>query len=206
MEFIYQGILLGLSLSVLIGPLFVAQSQATLSIGFRAGMMLNLGIWISDVVISYTCFLFIKELGELVNHPDFRIYLGIAGVIVLMLIGFGLMFRKYRESDLDIGYSAKAGLNSFIKGFLVNTINPFTFTFWITVSTSYIIAQNATNSEALTLINSILAVIIITDTTKVYFAKRIKSILKPSMIVKLSQISGAVLVILSFLLLWRVTR
>jgi threonine/homoserine/homoserine lactone efflux protein len=206
MESVYQGILLGLSLSVLIGPIFVGQSQITLAYGLRSGMMFNLGIWLSDVLISFGSYIFVRELRDLINHPDFRWYMGIAGVVVLASIGFGLMFRKYNKEQLEASFSIKKGLNHMMKGFLINTINPFTFIFWISVCTTYILAANATNAAAMTLIVTILLMIVITDSIKVYFAKRLKNILTPPTIVKLSQISGGLLVILSFVLFWRISR
>jgi threonine/homoserine/homoserine lactone efflux protein len=206
MEYFYQGLILGLSLSVLIGPLFVAQTQATLNSGLRAGVLVNAGIWLSDIIVSVSCFVFIKEIRDVVDNPSFKAYVGIAGVIILLIIGIGLILRKEEKLKTIKKYSTKNVLGYMSKGFLVNTVNPFTFGFWITVSTTNLITANASNKQATILIGTTLAVIMITDTLKVVFAKVLKKYMTASTIKKLSQISGAVMVVLAMLLLWRVIR
>lgn len=206
MEYFYQGLVLGLSLSVLIGPLFVAQSQATLSTGLRAGALVNVGIWMSDILVSISCFYFVKEIRDVVNNPYFKEYVGYAGALVLFVIGFGLILRKEQQLVENVKYSKKNIAGFVSKGFLVNTINPFTFGFWITVSTANLITANASTKEATILIGTTLAVIMITDTLKIVFAKYLKKYMDAAMIKKLSQISGAVMIVLALLLIWRVIK
>ncbi len=47
-----EGMLLGFTLSLMIGPLFFAIVQAGLAGGFRAGAMMAAGIWISDLLFA----------------------------------------------------------------------------------------------------------------------------------------------------------
>ena len=182
MEYFYQGLVLGLSLSVLIGPLFVAQSQATLSTGLRAGALVNVGIWISDVLVSVSCFYFVKEIRDVVDNPYFKEYVGYAGALVLLIIGFGLILRKEQQLVENQKYTKRSVAGFITKGFLVNTINPFTFGFWITVSTANLITVNASTQQATILIGTTLFVIMTTDTLKIIFAKYLKQYMNASLI------------------------
>ena len=48
---IWEGILYGLTLTILLGPIFVALTQTGIEKGITAGILVGSGIWISDIVI-----------------------------------------------------------------------------------------------------------------------------------------------------------
>ena len=50
MNLIWQGILLGLGLSVLVGPLIFLYIQVGIQFGFRSAFFLGLGAWMSDLM------------------------------------------------------------------------------------------------------------------------------------------------------------
>ena len=83
-----QGIVLGLSLSFMIGPLLFAILQAGIERGFRAGLAVAGGIWLSDVLYVVALRFGMDGLTALTAMPGFRLWAGIAGGLVLA--GFGL--------------------------------------------------------------------------------------------------------------------
>jgi len=206
MEIVGQGIILGLGLSILIGPIFVAQSQASFTLGFYGGMMINFGVWTSDLIISLCSLYFVEEMRGLSRHPVFIHSVGIAGATLLLIIGLFLLFKKVNIPMNHEKSPPRTSGRLILKGFLVNTLNPFTFSFWMGVMSSYVIYQNLSRSQGFILITSILAVIMATDSLKVYFAHRLSKKLNKELVSRFNRISGAVFVIFALALIFRLSE
>ena len=67
MNLILDGLLLGLTLAILLGPIFVALTQTGIQRGVRAGLSVGTGIWISDILVIVTAYFFIKEIDEIAH-------------------------------------------------------------------------------------------------------------------------------------------
>ena len=127
---LWNGILLGLALSILVGPLLFALIQVSIEQGIKAGIWVALGIWLSDTLFLVGIGLSINQISELVVSPLFRPIVGVLGGFVLIVIGVSMFISKPTNIDAPhfelISSRWKLGLN----GFLINTINPFTVIFW----------------------------------------------------------------------------
>ncbi len=190
MQFILEGLLFGLFLSLSLGPIFIALTQTAVEKGGRAGMTVGLGVWISDVLIVSFTYLFIKRISATVESESFQFWLGMAGGIVMILFGLGSIFKRV-ELDLNQRkHEYKDYLGFWLKGFLVNTINPFTFLFWLSTISTYIIGRKINNTEAMIFLGSILFMIVFSDVMKVILAKSIRTKLKSSHIQRFSQVAG----------------
>jgi len=125
----------------------------------------------------------------------------------LVLITFGIAtFLKKSTFDKDEPrqkLSKRNYLGFFTKGFLVNTVNPFTFIFWISVISTYVLGRGIDNTEAVLFFGSILFVIVTTDILKVVLAKVIRQKLKANHIDMFSKVAGVVLFIFGVGLLVR---
>ncbi|TNE62577.1 MAG: hypothetical protein EP344_04970, partial [Bacteroidetes bacterium] len=91
---IFQGALLGLSLSFMVGPLLFAIVQASLERGFRAGFALAAGIWTSDGLYILLVIKGVDALETLTSLPNFRLWAGLLGGLVLVLFGIGTLLRR----------------------------------------------------------------------------------------------------------------
>jgi len=190
MQFILEGLLFGLFLSLSLGPIFIALTQTAVEKGGRAGMTVGLGVWISDILIVFFTYLFIKRISATVESESFQFWLGMAGGIVMILFGLGSIFKRV-ELDLNQRkHLYKDYLGFWLKGFLVNTINPFTFLFWLSTISTYIIGRKINNTEAMIFLGSILCMIVFSDSVKVILAKSIRTKLKSSHIQRFSQVAG----------------
>ena len=201
MDLIWQGILLGLGLTILVGPLLVVYLQLGIEKGLKAGLTVALGVWVSDVLFIIAMYFGLHYIQRLISIEGFENWLGLGGAIVLILLGIGLWLQKAQEVNIDSGtrHSYKSYIGYFVKGFLVNTLNPFPFFFWSGVMTSYF-SNNHDIVDISLLFGSILMTIIITDSLKVYLAKRLRPVLTAKNILRLRYVSGIVLFILgSFL-------
>ena len=191
---IWEGILYGLTLTILLGPIFVALTQTGIEKGIRAGLLVGLGIWTSDILIITFLIMIMGNLTPSYFEGDFKLYFGIGGGIILILFGIGTARKKSNFLDEKVSFSARSVGGYWLKGFLVNTINPFTFIFWTTLITSYVIVKNLTLNESIIFFGSIIATIMITDSLKVVGAKAIRKKLSKEKVDLISKIAGIALI------------
>lgn len=199
--YVLEGILFGLTLTVLLGPIFIALTQTAIEKGGRAGMMVGLGVWCSDTLIISMTYLFIQIISKTVHSEDFKFYLGTLGGVVLMAFGVGAFFKKISLSEERQKYSKRHYAGFWLKGFIVNTFNPFTFVFWIGVISTYVIGREISSRYAWVFLISIMITIILTDSMKVGLAKMIRHKLQENHMVWFSRVAGVALFIFGVYLL-----
>ena len=207
MELFIQGIIWGLGLAILVGPLLFALIQESIERGWVAGLMVGLGIWVSDALFIAAVYFGMNSILEITNWSGFELTLGIAGCIILLVVGFGTIFGKPPEFNMEEknkGQQAKSYGALWLKGFLINTINPFTFVFWFTVTPTVILKAEADEFGMISFYAGILGTILFTDSLKIFLAKLIRKKLQPKHILKMRKISGSALVIFGIILLVRV--
>ena len=208
MHLIFDGIKLGLILAILVGPIFFALIQAGVEQGIRAGAMVGLGIWVSDVLFIFGAYFGVSYVTRLVESPEFALYLGIAGSITLTLFGLGALLTAPKAGGkpqwTKNTFRASSYFSLWMKGFLINTINPFTSFFWIGVTTTMVIDGGLDSREAILFFGSIFGTIVFTDFSKVVLSKRIRRVLKPIHLLWLRRISGGALIVFALVLLARV--
>jgi threonine/homoserine/homoserine lactone efflux protein len=191
--YLLKGITYGLMLSILIGPIFFALLQAGIEKGFKMGLVVGVGIWISDFIYIITVYSSLNWIQNITDSPNFKFYVGAIGGVILIAFGIGtLLDNKKIDTTKKIkqsGYFAHVA-----KGFLLNTVNPFTLFFWIAMSTE-ILASEPSTTEATFFFGGIFGVIVLTDIIKVALAKQISKYLKMSYIITFRKIVGVVLLI-----------
>lgn len=197
-----EGLTYGLILAIMLGPIFVALTQTGIEKGARAGLTVGLGIWISDFLFIYFSYLFISKVDALVQDNVFKYWMGIVGGFVLITFGIAMALKKVERIKGE-KFTAKNYFGFWLKGFLVNTVNPFTFIFWLGVISSKVIGAEMNKSEAFVFLTAILITIIFTDTIKVFGAKAIRNKLQPIHIQWISRVAGAALVISGIVLLYQ---
>ncbi len=228
MELALQGIIFGLTLSILVGPILFALLQTAIERGFRAGAMVGAGVWFSDlmfIVISYSSMAYIIAITK---WDGFEYTLGTVGGLVLLGFGIGTFFSKppaipdeneysddiideqlpeVLEWDEDEDTNLKDAPDYFklwLKGFLINTLNPFTVFFWTGVTSTVVIGRDFNDNDALIFFGGIFLTVVITDLLKIWAAKAVRHLLKPSAVLILRRISGAALAVFGVALMVRV--
>ncbi len=208
MNLIFEGIKVGLILALLIGPIFFAIVQAGVEEGFRAGTAVGLGIWVSDLLFITAVYWGLALITQIVEGPNFGLYLGIGGSITLAAFGLGALLTMPKAHELPEWSRETVRTSSYyglmLKGFLINTVNPFTFFFWIGVASTVVVDGQMELLEARYFFGGILGTIITTDLIKVLLAKRIRRLLRPAHLLWLRRISGIALIVFAVVLLGRV--
>jgi threonine/homoserine/homoserine lactone efflux protein len=200
---VLEGILLGLSLAVLLGPIFVALTQTGVQKGIRAGMWVGAGIWVSDVIVVLSSWYFVVEVNEFIQNETYKGWFGLTGGLILAGTGLITFFQEHTHDLETAEFSSKHSLGYFIKGFAVNFINPFTFIFWTGVASHYAGVRQLASSELVFLFSSVMCTIIVTDSLKVILSGWIRHKLTLRHLVLLGKVAGSLLVLFGIILIGR---
>ncbi len=203
MQYAIEGVALGLMLTIMLGPILIALIQTSLENGGSAGLAVGLGIWVSDFLIIASSYFALNLIGDVVQGGSFRFWLGLIGGLVLIAFGIGAFLKKVKIGPEKKYFSAKNYAGFWVKGFLVNTINPFTFIFWLGVISTYVIARKITGTQALIFLGAIMFTIITTDSLKILLAKKIKAKMQSHQLQWFNRIAGVGLFIFGIYLIYR---
>jgi threonine/homoserine/homoserine lactone efflux protein len=192
---------------MLVGPIFFALIQAGLERGARAGVMVGLGVWVSDLLFILAVYYGVSYVSRIIEWPGFEFTLGAIGSVVLIAFGAYTLLTKppHFKSAKGLISSKASYATLWLKGFLVNTINPFTVFFWVSVMTTAVLQRDLGANDAFVFFSAILGTIVLTDTLKVLLAKRIRSRIKRKHFIWMRRISGIALIVFGIVLLIRVS-
>lgn len=206
MGIFFQGIYWGLFLAILVGPLLVALVQASLEQGTRAGIAVGTGIWISDLLCILAAYFGLQYIAEWIAWDGFEASVGSAGAVILLVTGVATLLTppvSFNQPN-HLLKGAKGYGFLWLKGFLINTVNPFTIIFWITVMTTVVLHNNYSPGQAFVFFSSLLGTIVFTDSLKIFLAKKIRHKLRPVHLLWVRRVAGTMLVIFGLVLAVRV--
>ncbi len=200
----WQGALLGFSLSILAGPMLFILIQLGIEKGFRAGATAGFGAWASDALYVLSAYLGISYLLQLTQWQGFKLWASLAGGLILIIIGTTTLFARPAMKGVQSGKPAAHNWTGYwMTGFLINTFNPFTAFFWIGVMTTVSAKGPLPAFDASLFFSSIVGVIIITDILKVLLAKRIQHWMQYRYLLAMRRVSGTALVAFGVFLMFR---
>jgi threonine/homoserine/homoserine lactone efflux protein len=207
MKSLTEGIQTGLIICFLIGPIFFTLLQTAVERGFRAGAMVGLGIWMSDMLFITAFYSGVSQLDQLMRGEESSFYVVIIGSLILAAFGVSALFTKpalASRSELHLRPSSSY-LSLWIKGFFLNVVNPPTTLFWFTIVSTTVVNKGVafTNQQALLFFGGIMGTVISTDLLKILLAKRIRHWLSPVHILWFRRISGIALIIFGIVLIVR---
>jgi threonine/homoserine/homoserine lactone efflux protein len=198
-----EGILLGLTLAVILGPAFFTLLQTSIYRGVKAGMLIASGIVLSDLAIVMLSYFGVTQL--LMNQRN-HLFLGLASGIIL--IAFGLVTYKRRACDFGNSNGNQEKPPSLatylLKGFFLNFANPFIWVFWISLMVGISANYDQSKPMILTFFAGALLAIYGTDLAKVMIANRIKRFLTEGLMAWVNRIVGVVLCSFGTILILRV--
>ena len=190
-EAIRTGIVLGLTLAVLIGPVFFALLQTSLEKGFVAAAFLALGIALSDATYIFITNLF---LGYLKDNDQVEFFLGIFGGILLVVIGAQTFLKKPKATKNEIRPSRYQNAGLLLRGYALNFAHPGVLLFWIGVITLINTQWKYEMDEKWLLFSTTVGTVFITDLLKAFTAHKIKNFLTYNFLLWMNRIMGIVLV------------
>lgn len=204
---ILEGIGWGLMLAVLTGPIFFTIVQVSIERGFKAGLALVSGQWLSDFIYIVLAIWGAGYMRMLDSNPQFKetlsCYLGGIGAVFLSILGLVLLLTEPKNSGHEGLSTAKSLSAFFLQGFLINTLTPFPIFFWISLMSSAI-GRAMQTSETIVLLCTVMLMVIITDILKVYTARKISHYINAKYTVILRRIAGLALILSSISMFIRI--
>lgn len=189
-EAVSQGIMMGLILSTFCGPIFFMLITLGISSTLKSVFYLSFGVFLSDAItIFLLLYVALGSISEL-KHLEILYYIGGA-----ILVYFGV--RNFIKEPVIIEQSdvSQKSLNKlFLKGFIINSLNPTILFFWFGAMMLAFSSYHNDKSLVLTHFISGLGVTLLTDCLKGYSAFHLKKYIKPSFLKTLNKISGIIII------------
>lgn len=201
LEALIKGFTLGLLLSISVGPVIFSIIKQSLNNGHKGGMAFVLGVSFSDIALVLVSNVFTELFSSISTH---RTTIGIAGSIFLIAMGvYFLFFKKVQVNEqgqqVIMSFRKRDYVKIFLSGFLMNTLNPAVFLFWITTSTTFV--SHTVEQRTIIFITCLLFVLA-GDVTKVMLAGKIRNRLTPHNIHLINRINGIILIGFGIALIW----
>lgn len=201
---IIKGIGFGLLIAVLLGPVFFALIQTSITKGFRAGAGMAIGIVLSDAFCVAISFL---GLMQVVQGPVALRWIGIIGGLFMLIYGLVLLLSRKVQSEAVHLPEVNTGLvfgGSLAKGFLLNILNPFVIVYWLGVSSFVSSLPELDRADKLWFFAGTLGTILATDLLKSWGAKKLRRYVTRQVIMWLNRISGSALLLFGIKILYDV--
>jgi threonine/homoserine/homoserine lactone efflux protein len=197
-----KGILLGLTLSVIVGPVFFVLLQVAIERGSKVGLIFVSGVWLSDFLYMIAAFYGIAGIHTLADSAHFHLWMSWIGGLLLLSFGIAnLLKKKATIQNIDNQKITNNYGQLWVKGFLINTTNPGTILFWIGPASTSATDAHANPMDAWILLISLYLTIVATDLLKILFAKRLRQKMNADYAFRLRQISGWALIIFGLFLI-----
>ena len=126
-----EGFMTGVMLTVMLGPVTMIIIRYGLQVDRIAGVWAAAGTWISDFIFISLTFWLTVSIHEWSVRPEIKFYIYLCGGIGLFIMGLLMLRVKRKLLEADDQTIKPSYLRAFIGGFLVNSLSPFTFFFWI---------------------------------------------------------------------------
>ena len=198
-----QGVILGFTLSVLLGPALFTLIQTSIHRGLKSGIFLAGGIFLSDLSVVYLTYLGALQL---INEKNNYFIAGIIGGLILIGFGIYTFLRKVHidENNNLIELKVPGPLTYILKGYFLNIMNPFVWFFWISAMVGVSANYGDDKHGVAVFFAGTLATILSTDIFKVFLANKLKRYMKPGMLIRVNHIVGILLVFFGIFLIVRV--
>lgn len=197
---VLKGFAISLLLVFSVGPIVFTIIKQSVINGRAGGFSFIAGVWLSDLLIVILSTAFSTLVTELLN---FKKEIAFSGSLFLIGMGvFYLFFKKIQmrsveESAIKVSAGTHAKLAA--AGFLINTLNPAVFAFWLTMATT--LAVSHTIKERIIIFTTCILINLGADVLKVVLAGKLSKKLTHKNLVLINRISGSLLLIFGILLL-----
>lgn len=186
-----NGIMYGLILAMLIGPVFFALIRTSIDKGFQSGAYLAFGIALSDSCAAAIVYFGVATITGS-NSALFETYLGWVGGGLMIAFGVAPFVKGASEKKFlpNRAINRAKGLRYILEGVLLNLLNPFVYIFWLGVVGYVKVSTDYSPQGHLFFFVGAIATVFITDLIKVYIANRITDYLTARVIGLIDKIAG----------------
>jgi Putative threonine efflux protein len=203
-HFVFDAILLGLTLAVVFGfgPAFFTLVQTSIHRGFKSAAFFSLGVMLNDALMVCLCVL---TSIQVVMKPENEFYFSLGAGVILILFGFFTFIRKVddeksmiqeRAEDLVPVKTNTPHWYTFLgKGFVLNILNPFVWFFWISTVAVASGNMNGEKGRLMIFFALTLGTYFLVDLLKAYAAASLKRFFNANRIRIMNKIIGISLIV-----------
>ena len=208
---ILKGLLLGLILSISIGPVIFAIIKQSLTNGKPAGYAFVAGVSASDISLLLVCNLFASLFTLVLEH---KATIALFGAGFLLVTGlYTLFFKKIvienGDESVDLVTNKRDLVKSFFSGYLMNTLNPSVFLFWFAWTAAIgATAEDSNNpiSYKLIVFGTCLSFVLVFDLLKVVLAGALRPKLTEKSLIWINRASAIIILTFSAALFYSAIR
>ena len=199
---IIKGLLLGLILSISLGPVIFAILKQGITNGRKAGYIFVAGVSTSDIGLLLIANIFTSIFLLVLDHKAF---IALAGAGFLLLLGlYTLFFKKIKIESDEMGeekiFRKRDYLGIYFSGFLMNTLNPSVFIFWFAWTAAIGASAAETNNPVqykFLVFATCLIFLLLSDFIKVALASRLRPSLTEKNLIWINRISAIIILVFS---------
>lgn len=198
LSIIIKGVLTGLLLSVYLGPTFFTVMETLMRRGAKAAILLNAGVWLSDISCIVVAYYGASELMQPIsNNIIFKIVAGCA----FLFFGLTYFLRKPSETVKPLG--GVGVLILLVKGFLINTLNPGVLVFWLGAMIVAVTTLDLHGVQIIYYFACTIFTLISFDLLKIMFSHKLSKVITDNLMTRLFRITGVVLMALGLFVIIR---
>ena len=199
---IIKGLLLGLILSISLGPVIFAILKQSITNGRKAGYLFVAGVSTSDIGLLLIANIFTNIFLLVLDH---KAVIAMTGAGFLLLLGlYTLFFKKIKIESDENGeekvFRKRDYLGIYISGFLMNTLNPSVFIFWFAWTAAIGASAAETNNPVqykFIVFATCLVFLLLSDLIKVALASRLRPSLTEKNLIWINRISAIIILVFS---------
>jgi threonine/homoserine/homoserine lactone efflux protein len=195
---VIKGILTGLLLSVYLGPTFFTVMETLMRRGGKAAILLNSGVWLSDISCIIVAYYGASELMQPIKtNILFKLVAGCA----FLFFGLTYFLRKPDETVKPLGGVGVIIL--LVKGFLINTFNPGVLVFWFGTMIVAVTTLDLHGVQIIYYFTSTIVTLITFDLLKILFSHKLRKVVNEKLMTRLFRITGVILMALGLFVIIR---
>lgn len=198
MELVTSAILIGFILSlVLIGPVFFLLLETSISRGWKAAIVLNLGVITADIFCISIAYFGSKDLaGKIKEEPSIFIF----GGFFIFIYGLIMFITKPNLKMRNVSVVGRNYLKTFMNGFLLNILNIGVIVFWFFI-VSTVVIQYPREKDTLLYMGIVLTTFFCIDLLKIFLAQKVKESFTMRRIFYLKKTIGFILLIFGIIVI-----
>lgn len=199
---IRDGLILGITLATLFGfgPALLALVQTSINRGFKAGVALAFGVFLSDLFLVLLSF---EGVIQVVEEPKNKLAFGLVSGLILIVFGIITYIRKPKTKAEEVKVKDPRTITYILKGFFLNVANPFIWLFWMATMVAFTSNYQKDEQAIMTMFSVTLITVFLSDTLKSYLAGKLKPLLTEKLLVLINSIAGIGLILFGISLMVR---
>lgn len=182
MDLLIQGLLIGATLTVMVGPITFTILDSSFTGGVFYGIVTAFGMWCSDFLYIALCYFGAQQLQVSLQSDEMARWIGIIGGVILITIGVFIWKTRASQAMPQSSHKVLRYSGHWVRGFAVNTFAPFSLFFWPTVTLTIVLPTAASTPHAMWFYAGVMMSIMFGDVLKSLFAGWIRERISPKTI------------------------